>query len=57
MLKDGKSEGKVRKANVAYKNPSQMPRERDIDNLKIFVGKSELVTLDYLTSLNLTRVL
>lgn len=39
MQKDGKSEGKVRKANVAYKNPNQMPRDKGIEQLKIFVGE------------------
>ncbi|XP_071494037.1 FACT complex subunit SPT16-like [Diadema antillarum] len=37
--KDTKSEIKVQKSSVAYKNPAQMPREPDIRRLRIFVDK------------------
>ncbi|XP_041454222.1 FACT complex subunit SPT16-like [Lytechinus variegatus] len=37
--KDTKSEVKVQKSSVAYKNLSQMPREPDIRKLRIFVDK------------------
>jgi len=35
----GTKEAKVRKSNVSYKNFSQVPREREIKELKIFVDK------------------
>nr|XP_054762654.1 FACT complex subunit SPT16-like [Lytechinus pictus] len=37
--KDTKSEVKVQKSSIAYKNLSQMPREPDIRKLRIFVDK------------------
>ncbi|XP_050532515.1 FACT complex subunit spt16 isoform X2 [Daktulosphaira vitifoliae] len=35
----GKQAQKVRKSNVSYKNRNQMPQERDVKDLKIFVDK------------------
>lgn len=35
----GKEAQKVRKSNVSYKYRSQMPQERDVKDLKIYVGK------------------
>lgn len=35
----GKEAQKVRKSNVSYKNRSQMPQERDVRDLKIYVGE------------------
>lgn len=35
----GKQAQKVRKSNVSYKNRSQMPQEREVKDLKIYVGK------------------
>lgn len=35
----GKQAQKVRKSNVSYKNRNQMPQERDVKDLKIYVGK------------------
>lgn len=35
----GREVEKVRKSNVSYKSISQMPREREIDDLKIYVGQ------------------
>lgn len=39
----GKQAQKVRKSNVSYKNRNQMPQEREVKDLKIFVG-----TLQYM---------
>jgi hypothetical protein len=36
--KGGHEVEKIRKSNVAYKNANQMPREREIEDLKIYVG-------------------
>ena len=33
---------RVKKANISYKGPGQMPRESEIRDLKIFVGKQVL---------------
>lgn len=35
----GKQAQKIRKSNVSYKNRNQMPQEREVKDLKIFVGK------------------
>jgi nucleosome binding factor SPN SPT16 subunit len=35
----GKEAQKVRKSNVSYKYRNQMPQERDVKDLKIYVGK------------------
>jgi len=37
--KGGVETEKVRKSNVSYKNVNQMPREKEIEDLKIYVGK------------------
>lgn len=37
--KGGREVEKVRKSNASYKNLNQMPKEREIEELKIFVGK------------------
>jgi len=34
----GKQAQKIRKSNVSYKNRNQMPLERDVKDLKIYVG-------------------
>ena len=34
-----KEKVKVRKAPVSYKSPGQLPREREVRDLKIYVGK------------------
>lgn len=44
--KGGKEVEKVRKSNVSYKNTNQVPRERDVEDLKIYVDhKYETVIL------------
>lgn len=35
----GKEAQKIRKSNVSYKNRNQMPQEREVKDLKIYVGK------------------
>lgn len=35
----GKQAQKVRKSNVSYKNRNQMPQEKEVKDLKIYVGK------------------
>jgi len=35
----GKQAQKIRKSNVSYKNRNQMPQEREVKDLKIYVGK------------------
>lgn len=34
----GKQAQKVRKSNISYKNRNQMPQEREVKDLKIYVG-------------------
>lgn len=34
----GKQAQKIRKSNVSYKNRNQMPQEREVKDLKIYVG-------------------
>lgn len=35
----GKQAQKIRKSNISYKNRNQMPQEREVKDLKIYVGK------------------
>ncbi|MBO8666463.1 hypothetical protein INO76_15655, partial [Staphylococcus aureus] len=35
----GKQAQKIRKSNVSYKNRNQMPQEREVKDLKIYVDK------------------
>jgi len=37
--KGGKEVEKIRKSNISYKNTNQIPREKEIEELKIFVGE------------------
>ena len=36
---DGREKEKVRKSTVSYKSHGQMPREAEVKELKIYVGK------------------
>lgn len=35
----GKQAQKIRKSNVSYKNRNQMPQEKEVKDLKIYVGE------------------
>jgi hypothetical protein len=48
---DGREKEKVRKSTVSYKNHGQMPREAEVRDLKIYVGKRPAYVFSYLFQL------
>lgn len=53
----GKQAQKVRKSNVSYKNRNQMPQERDVKDLKIYVGKFTRYLMFIIVLYKLTKCL